>query len=111
MEDSEAAAALNSPTAALTSPQTFSAAMNFATRLERETDALFVGEPTGGAPNHRRRSSALRRGVCRIAPVAVHRVCGRRGSESLGLAATHGDTTSPTRMEIGIHSAGWSLAV
>ena len=36
----------------LTSPQTFSAAMNFATRLERETDALFVGEPTGGAPNH-----------------------------------------------------------
>ncbi len=36
----------------LTAPQTFSAAMNFATRLERETDALFVGEPTGGAPNH-----------------------------------------------------------
>ena len=36
----------------LTSPQTFSAAMNFATRLERETDALFVGEPTGGSPNH-----------------------------------------------------------
>lgn len=36
----------------LTSPQTFSAAQNFATRLERETDALFVGEPTGGAPNH-----------------------------------------------------------
>jgi hypothetical protein len=26
--------------------------MNFATRLERETDALFVGEPTGGSPNH-----------------------------------------------------------
>lgn len=36
----------------LTSPQTFSAAQNFATRLERETDALFAGEPTGGAPNH-----------------------------------------------------------
>lgn len=36
----------------LTSPATFSAAMNFATRLERETDALFVGEPTGGSPNH-----------------------------------------------------------
>jgi hypothetical protein len=36
----------------LISPQTFSAAMNFATRLERETDALFAGEPTGGAPNH-----------------------------------------------------------
>lgn len=36
----------------LTAPQTFSAAMNFATRLERETDALFVGEPTGGSPNH-----------------------------------------------------------
>lgn len=36
----------------LISPQTFSAAMNFATRLERETFALFVGEPTGGSPNH-----------------------------------------------------------
>jgi len=36
----------------LTAPQTFSAAQNFATRLERETDALFVGEPTGGSPNH-----------------------------------------------------------
>lgn len=36
----------------LTSPATFSAAMNFATRLERETDALFAGEPTGGSPNH-----------------------------------------------------------
>lgn len=32
--------------------KTFSAGMNFATRLERETDALFVGEPTGGSPNH-----------------------------------------------------------
>lgn len=36
----------------LISPNTFSAAMNFATRVERETDALFVGEPTGGRPNH-----------------------------------------------------------
>ncbi len=36
----------------LTSPATFSAAQNFATRLERETDALFAGEPTGGSPNH-----------------------------------------------------------
>lgn len=36
----------------LTSPQTFSAAQNFATRLERETEATFVGEPTGGSPNH-----------------------------------------------------------
>lgn len=30
---------------------TFSAAANFATALERETGALLVGEPTGGAPN------------------------------------------------------------
>lgn len=36
----------------LVGPRTFSAAMNIATRLERETDALFVGEPTGGRPNH-----------------------------------------------------------
>ncbi len=36
----------------LVGPRTFSAAMNLATRLERETDALFVGEPTGGRPNH-----------------------------------------------------------
>lgn len=36
----------------LISPNTFSAAMNLATRLERETYALFVGEPTGGRPNH-----------------------------------------------------------
>lgn len=31
--------------------QTFSAGMNFATDLERNTDTLFVGEPTGGSPN------------------------------------------------------------
>lgn len=36
----------------LTSPRTFSAAQNLANRLERETYALFVGRPTGGAPNH-----------------------------------------------------------
>jgi hypothetical protein len=35
----------------LTSPQTFSAAQNLANRLERETFALFVGGPTGSAPN------------------------------------------------------------
>lgn len=32
--------------------RTFSAAQNLASRLERETFATFVGEPTGGAPNH-----------------------------------------------------------
>ena len=37
---------------ALISPTTFSAAQNLANRLERETFALFAGEPTGGAPNH-----------------------------------------------------------
>ena len=36
----------------LIGPRTFSAAQNCATRLERETFATFVGEPTGGAPNH-----------------------------------------------------------
>lgn len=36
----------------ITSGATFSAAQNLATRLERETYALFVGEPTGGQPNH-----------------------------------------------------------
>ncbi len=36
----------------LTSPMTFSAAQNPTTRLERDSFALFVGEPTGGAPNH-----------------------------------------------------------
>jgi hypothetical protein len=36
----------------LVGPQTFSAAQNLANRLERETFAIFVGEPTGGAPNH-----------------------------------------------------------
>jgi C-terminal processing protease CtpA/Prc len=36
----------------LVGPRTFSAAQNCANRLERETFATFVGEPTGGAPNH-----------------------------------------------------------
>lgn len=36
----------------LTSPFTFSAAQNPTTRLERDSFALVVGEPTGGAPNH-----------------------------------------------------------
>jgi len=36
----------------LTGPATFSAAQNMANRLERETWAVFIGEPTGGAPNH-----------------------------------------------------------
>jgi hypothetical protein len=36
----------------LTGGKTFSAAQNLTTRLERETWAVFVGEPSGGAPNH-----------------------------------------------------------
>jgi hypothetical protein len=36
---------------ALTGRRTFSAAMNFLTDLEQNTNAIFVGEPTGGAPN------------------------------------------------------------
>lgn len=36
----------------MTSPATFSAAQNLANRLERETYAVFIGEPTGGSPNH-----------------------------------------------------------
>jgi hypothetical protein len=31
--------------------QTFSAAMNFSTEVDLGTDAVFVGEPTGGRPN------------------------------------------------------------
>ena len=31
---------------------TFSAAVNFATMLENETNTIFVGEPTGAGPNH-----------------------------------------------------------
>jgi hypothetical protein len=33
-------------------PQTFSAAVNVASRFERDTFALFVGAPTGAGPNH-----------------------------------------------------------
>lgn len=36
----------------LTGRQTFSAAQNFVTWMERHTQAIFVGEPTGGRPNH-----------------------------------------------------------
>jgi hypothetical protein len=36
---------------ALIGRQTFSAAGNFTTALDRATGAVFVGEPTGGAPN------------------------------------------------------------
>ena len=36
----------------LIGPATFSAAQNFANRLERETFAIFVGSPTGLSPNH-----------------------------------------------------------
>ena len=36
----------------LAGPRTFSAAQNLATRLERETYAIFAGGPTGGIPNH-----------------------------------------------------------
>ena len=35
----------------LTAPHTFSAAQDLANRLERETFAVFVGEPTGASPN------------------------------------------------------------
>jgi hypothetical protein len=35
----------------LIGPATFSAAQNFANRLERECFATFVGEPSGSAPN------------------------------------------------------------
>ncbi len=44
----------------LVSPFTFSAAQNPSTRLERDSFALFVGEPTGGAPNHYGDAQAFR---------------------------------------------------
>jgi hypothetical protein len=31
---------------------TFSAAQNFINQLERTTNVIFVGEPSGGSPNH-----------------------------------------------------------
>jgi len=36
----------------LTDPLTYSAAVSLCARLERETHALFVGDPTGAGPNH-----------------------------------------------------------
>ena len=36
----------------ITGRRTFSAAMNFATDMEKLTNALFVGEPTGSSPNN-----------------------------------------------------------
>jgi len=36
----------------LTGRQTFSAAQNFTNWMERHTQAIFVGEPTAGRPNH-----------------------------------------------------------
>jgi hypothetical protein len=36
----------------LTGPSTFSAAQNLVNRLERETFAIFAGEPAGGSPRH-----------------------------------------------------------
>jgi hypothetical protein len=36
----------------ITNGNTFSAAMMLVTRMERETQVLFVGEPAGGNPNH-----------------------------------------------------------
>ena len=36
----------------LIAPTTFSAAQNLVNRLERETYAIFAGEPTGGSPRH-----------------------------------------------------------
>ena len=38
--------------AVLISRETFSAAMQFVIDLEQQTSAIFVGEPTGGSPNH-----------------------------------------------------------
>jgi C-terminal processing protease CtpA/Prc len=38
--------------AVLTSRRTFSAAMQLVVDLEQRTPAVFVGEPTGGSPNH-----------------------------------------------------------
>ena len=35
----------------ITGRNTFSAAQNFSTTIERLTDAVFVGEPTGSSPN------------------------------------------------------------
>lgn len=45
---------------AIIGPATFSAAMMFAVDLERHTPVIFVGEPTGAAPNHYGDSRKLR---------------------------------------------------
>ena len=47
----ERAAADGRTLAVITGRNTFSAASLFAARLERNTDAVFVGEPMGGSPN------------------------------------------------------------
>jgi hypothetical protein len=39
------------PIAVITGRNTFSAAQNFVTRLERWTDVVFVGEPSSASPN------------------------------------------------------------
>ncbi|HEX5672142.1 MAG TPA: hypothetical protein VFY46_05405 [Acidimicrobiia bacterium] len=39
------------PVFVITGRNTFSAAMNFATEIEQTTEAIFVGEETGGSPN------------------------------------------------------------
>lgn len=39
--------------------QTFSAAMNLAVDLERDTRVLFIGEPTGSSPNHYGENAAI----------------------------------------------------
>lgn len=45
---------LNAPASlfVLTGRETVSAAQNFATRMQNQTRATFIGEPTGSAPNH-----------------------------------------------------------
>lgn len=43
---------LRGRTYVLISRNTFSAAQNLVTKLSHETSAVFVGEPTGGSPNH-----------------------------------------------------------
>jgi hypothetical protein len=57
----------------LIAPHTFSAAQNLATRLERETFAFFVGEPTGSAPNHCGDARRIAADVCAL-PAAVSTV-------------------------------------
>jgi tetratricopeptide (TPR) repeat protein len=45
---------------AITGRETFSAAQNLANQLEMHTNAIFVGEPTGGSPNHYGDTLAMR---------------------------------------------------